>query len=258
MSLALGRASRTRGNVLPRAGRRPVPWGGPYQRLETAYRPAVAAACVARTGDERPVRANPCPRVRACRRWDVRSARSARGNEAIGEPSCRLGRGGCFGLSVARPVQTTCKGTRPDAQGRSITAEHRRAGLLAYGSDRPPGGLPTTLASQWRVDPRLSPNTAAALRRILTGFPFHPPAQAGGTRRLTGAYPILSSTPRLDDYRPRTGSPNKGAVPDRLRVRSPGTAGLSGRTAERTRRYGHGRGKKARVRPTLNRFLPGF
>jgi hypothetical protein len=38
--------------------------------------------------------------------------------------------------------------------------------------------------------PGLSPITAAALRRILTGFPFRPPIKVGGTRRYLGAHPI--------------------------------------------------------------------
>src|SRR5208282_2166655 len=49
--------------------------------------------------------------------------------------------------------------------------------------------------------PGLSPITAAALRRILTGFPFHPPAKAGGTRQYLGAYPI-AWTPASQITRP--------------------------------------------------------
>src|SRR5262249_59677133 len=46
------------------------------------------------------------------------------------------------------------------------------------------------------VGPGVSPNTAAALRRILTGFPLRPPAEAGGTPRYSQAYPIIRGPTR--------------------------------------------------------------
>ena len=57
-------------------------------------------------------------------------------------PSCRVGQEGSLRPSGARSVADGLRAARPDACGRSIGTEARRAGLLAFGSERPRTAFP--------------------------------------------------------------------------------------------------------------------
>jgi hypothetical protein len=75
------------------------------------------------------------------------------------------------------PAADGLRMARPDARGRSIRTEARRAGLLAFGSCRPRTAFPP--CGSGLKGPRAWPITAAAPRRIYTVFPILPRHASG-------------------------------------------------------------------------------
>ena len=98
-------------------------------------------------------------------------------------PFCRAGREETLQPSGTWPATDGLRAARPDAHGRSIGTEARRAGLLAYGSWRPRTAFPPRGSGVG--SPGAWPNTAAAPRRIRTVFPILPQTRDrdGGTHR---------------------------------------------------------------------------
>jgi hypothetical protein len=102
-------------------------------------------------------------------------------------PFCRAGQGGRPRTPPRRQrrVHTNCGLARSDALDQSVATVTRQAGLLAHGSRWPrtafphsaPGELPAValVSGAW-------PFTAAAPRRICTGFPLLTPASRAGRR----------------------------------------------------------------------------
>lgn len=93
----------------------------------------------AERGDQRAVWARR-PSVRRVRGVQAGNAGSVEAERTeVGDhgrrPSCRAGRGVSLRPTGAWPDRSTiCARARPDARGRSIQTETRRAGLLAFGS----------------------------------------------------------------------------------------------------------------------------